>query len=102
MAEGLTVWDEQGRILLDANTLLGRILGSFNTGLVNGSISNPKLLEGTPFYYATIGDYTTGLLCVVPQIVISGSNISWTFTDYTDGSRWGISRSASTIIYGIT
>lgn len=101
MAEGLTVWDDQGRILIDAGTLFGRILGSFNTGVVNGSVSNPKLLEGTPFYYATIG-YNTGFLCVVPQIVISGSNISWTFTDYTDGSKWGIERSASTVIYGIT
>lgn len=101
MPQGLQILDSNGVVMLDADTLLGRVLGILNTGLVDGSLSVPAFLEGTPFYYAIIGDFATGLVCVVPEIVIHGGFISWKFVDYTDGGRWGILRSASTIVYGI-
>lgn len=87
MAEGLQVWDEQGRLILDATDRLGRVVGSVLTGGASGSLVSSGMDYGQPWYALILEPgqsegYTSsnGVVTVRkrPTITISGRNISWT------------------------
>ncbi len=98
MAQGLQAWDASGKLTLDTNDPLAKILGTFYTGSSSGSISAPGLSRGRPFYFATAapseGGDASGFF--VPKVTLNGPGevISWQFTA-------GLQQSPAYITYGV-
>lgn len=99
MGVGLEIFDDAGGVVLDASTLVGRVLGTFDTGTVNGSFQNAALTGGLPFYFANLN--ATALMQCIPEITISGTTVSWVFRDYAI-SGGNAPRVSSTVVYGYT
>ena len=80
MPQGMQVWDASGNLIMDTNTPSGVILGvhSFSGGAAGtgGSVVIPELALGNPFHVLR------GSWFVDPEITISGTTISWTFSSY--------------------
>lgn len=91
MAYGLVVRDAAGNVILDTSTRLTRILGTFNTGTSNGSITDGNLAQGTPFWFISDG-YGSGD-GFTADISVSGTTISWTIT--------GTPKIACQFVYGV-
>ena len=91
MAYGLIVRDGAGNIQIDTGTRLTRILGTFNTGVTNGSITDSNLSQGTPFWFIVDG-YGSGD-GYTADISASGTTISWTIT--------GSPKIACNVVYGV-
>jgi hypothetical protein len=88
MPQGIQVWDDAGNLILDTSTRAGGFLGSITVASgapYSGSITEPLLAEGTPFYFlqSSDGDYQ-------PTVTISGTTLTWqknaTYNPYWSGS----------------
>lgn len=80
MPQGLQCWDSNGNMTLDVTDRLTRLLGTAETGVSNGSISDENLSAGTPwFVLRDTSDYEmlTEATC---SVTISGNTISWVFS----------------------
>ncbi len=92
MPQGLQVWDDQGRLLVDLGDWLGRLAGSaavtINTA---GSITNVLLQSGTPFFVwiPATEEAVTGAT-KMPSVTFSGSTMSWSSVPVS-----------GTLIYGV-
>jgi hypothetical protein len=92
MPEGLQVWDDQGRLLVDLGDWLGRLAGSaavtINTA---GSTSNALLNTGTPFFIwiPATEEAVTGAT-TIPAVTFSGSTMSWTSTPASGSLIYGV------------
>jgi hypothetical protein len=92
MPQGLQVWDDQGRLLVDLGDWLGRLAGSaavtINTA---GSITNVLLQSGTPFFVwvPATEEAVTGAT-TMPSVTFSGSTMSWSSVPVS-----------GTLIYGV-
>lgn len=54
MPQGLQIWDDTGKLIVDTSTNIGKILGSTTiTAGVSGHVANSKFALGTPFWSAT-------------------------------------------------
>ncbi len=92
MPAGFQCWDENGTLLYDTTTNMGRILGTISTGGVNGSLSVPAFSQGTPFAFPVLVLSDAASVDVFqPLVTISGTTLSWT---YPRGSG------QATIVYG--
>lgn len=100
MESGLTIYDEDGVVRLDAQTLVGRVLGSFSTGTANGSVTNALMLEGTPYYFCFANNAPTGLVHCLPDVSISGATLSWVFRDFNVAGN-AAARVPLSVIYGV-
>ena len=84
MPQGLQVWNEFGTLILDTNDPTGVILGVhlFNGGAsgTGGNITVPGLSLGRPF------TVLRGTWFTDPLITISGTVISWQFTQFVPSS----------------
>lgn len=100
MESGLTIYDEDGVVRLDAQTLVGRVLGNFSTGTANGSVTNPLMLQGTPYFFGFATNAPTGLVHCLPDVSISGSTISWVFRDFSV-VRNAAARVPLSVVYGV-
>lgn len=84
MPQGLQVWNASGQLIVDTNSPSGVIIGvhTFNGAAAGagGSISVPQLALGTPFWVLR------GSWFVDPSISVSGTTISWTFTQFVPSS----------------
>lgn len=92
MPQGLQVWDDQGRLLVDLGDWLGRLAGSVSVGVSTaGSVTNALLTTGTPFFIwiPSSAEPPKGEQNV-PIVTFSGATMSWS----------GIADSGS-IIYGV-
>jgi hypothetical protein len=92
MPQGLQVWDDQGRLLVDLGDHLGRLAGSAAvTANTAGSTTNALLQSGTPFFIwiPTTEEAVTGAT-TMPNVTFSGSTMSWS-SCYASG----------TLIYGV-
>ncbi|EKE79731.1 hypothetical protein [Idiomarina xiamenensis] len=49
MPEGLQVWDESGRLIVDTTTLVGKLLGTTFSEQLSGYLDDERFLRGTPF-----------------------------------------------------
>lgn len=79
MAEaGLYIWAANGDLRLGPTTSNVSILGAFNTGKTNGSITNPVLASGRGVIIAALPLGATWSP-VPPALTISGTTVSWTF-----------------------
>lgn len=76
MPVGFEAWDEFGNLIVGVNDRITRILGVFQTTTSpsSGSIVDPRLLEGVPFYQMINFGWTR----FYPSVTISGDTISWT------------------------
>ncbi len=88
MPAGMQIWDEQGRLMVDTNTRLSQVLGSFSIGDNSpaGSLVDGNLANGTPFVAVISheGPKTDGSngLRLLPQAWVSGpTTISWSAGD---------------------
>jgi len=77
MGQGLQIWDGSGNLVLDTAHRLTRILGMFDTGTSDGSVSFPGLATGTGFYVKLTPDLGNA----PPVVTISGTTVSWTFNN---------------------
>lgn len=91
--QGLQCFDANGNLILDITDRLTRVLGEFDTGLVNGSLNDDGLRTGTPWYNIY---YTDSIYKIVPVVIWIGDNeLIWTFT------RTDITITNLHIIYGV-
>jgi|LakMenEpi03Aug12_release.lakeMendotaPanAssembly.Ray.scaffolds.fasta_scaffold421693_2 hypothetical protein len=92
MPQGLQIWDDQGRLLVDLGDWLGRLAGSaavtINTA---GSTTNSLLQSGTPFFVwvPSTEEAVTGPT-TMPSVTFSGSTMSWSSVPVS-----------GTLIYGV-
>jgi hypothetical protein len=78
MEPGLYVWAEDGTTLLfGPGTSNVTALGFIDTGKSNGSITHPLFARGRPVVLSA--NPIEGTSWTIPDIVISGNTISWTF-----------------------
>lgn len=92
MPFGLQTFDSEGDLMVDTNDRLGRLLG-YLTGQANeGTITDDKLLEGTP-WAVFILENTYGGASFLVEPVFDGNTMSWSRTDFPD---WTF-----TILYGV-
>jgi hypothetical protein len=92
MPQGLQVWDDQGRLLVDLGDWLGRLAGSTPVTLnTAGSITNVLLQSGTPFFVwvPSTEEAVTGAT-TMPSVTFSGSTMSWSSVPVS-----------GTLIYGV-
>lgn len=91
MPQGLQIWDDSGVLKLDVTDRLTRVLGEFDTGTVNGSISDTNLSQGSPWYISPVPLGFVNEASFTVSFTLS--SISWSF-----GSGTGINRK---ITYGV-
>lgn len=102
MPAGLEVYDDNGVRTFSTNDRVGRVLGSVYTGTSNGAISHGELTNGQAFCTVlpigatpNLGDLALGC----PDVLISGSTISWTFAGWVDqGNAY---RTNCLLVYGV-
>ena len=79
MPQGLQIFNAGGDLILDVTDRLTRVLGEFETGTSSGSVSNPNLSSGTPWFtMRDLGKYEM-LSEASCSVSINSSSISWTF-----------------------
>ena len=92
MPQGLQVWDDQGRLLVDLGDWLGRLAGSAAVAAnTAGSTTNILLQSGTPFFVwiPSTEEAVTGPT-TMPSVTFSGSTMSWSSVPVS-----------GTLIYGV-
>jgi hypothetical protein len=92
MPQGLQVFDDQGRVLVDLGDWLGRLAGSVSVATnTAGSVTNALLTTGTPFFVwiPSSPDSAKGEQNV-PSVTFSGTTMSW-----------GAIADSGTLIYGV-
>lgn len=82
MAFGLMIKNAAAGLQVQYIDTLPRILGEFDTGLSDGSISAPGLAGGTPFFFIIGGD-GLGSYQNMPVIVQGTNAFSWYFVSAT-------------------
>lgn len=85
MPVGLQLWDEDGNLILDATTRLGRVYETFSSGTANGTRTFSALLDGgEPFFFVedNSADLPLAQLYAYPNVSINGGVVSWSFVDY--------------------
>lgn len=95
---GLQIFDENGNTILDITDHLTRVLGEFETGAVNGSITDVAIQEGTFWYIQISLNYNTtpGNFSVEAPFIldVDGAKISWVYEN-------GDYRINKYILYGV-
>lgn len=79
MPQGLQIFDSNGNMTLDVTDRLTRILGEFQTGTVDGSITDSALSYGMP-WIINVDEFQDWVTTAVPITFSFGINtISWHF-----------------------
>jgi hypothetical protein len=78
---GLQVFDQSGNLIVNVQDRLAKIIGSARV-TANGSVTDPNLLQGTPFYaFQQEGIFGfISMNCLRPNFSVSASTISWTYS----------------------
>lgn len=102
MPQGLQCFNSSGTMILDVTDRLTKMLGSFTTGTVAGSLTDANIANGVFWYvmnpYVAGGNYN--FLEKQWLITCSGTTISWTpMNDPDGGSR--LSALNAFVHYGI-
>lgn len=97
MPAGFQAWDEQGRLIVDLTTRLGRLIGIFGiSATASGTVNVPSGM-GELFVICTgagVSDQSAGY---TPLINVASNGLSFTYApnpNYPGGAR------AATVIYG--
>lgn len=102
MAQGLQVFDANGKVVVNMQTRISKILGKvtidWRSG-ASGSLTDARLLDGTMWYAVTqivdLGDYAT------LEVRANGSTLSWTQKFNSVGGQSLDTPSSIAFIYGI-
>lgn len=79
MEPGLWIYAEDGTtVLFGPGTSNVTVLGTVTTGKTNGSVSHPLFARGRPVVVSVLP--AEGTSWTIPDVVISGNSISWSFT----------------------
>jgi len=92
MAAGLVLWDGSGNVVLDTAHRLTRVLGAFESGISDGSLTSEGFAQGTPWHVRLTPD----LGLTPPKITVTGNTLSWTF-----GNVAAEFRRSAFIMYGV-
>jgi hypothetical protein len=97
---GLQVFDQSGNLMVNIQDRLAKIIGSARV-TANGSVTDPNLLQGTPFYaFQQEGIWGFVTMNVLrPNFSVSGSTISWTYSASSGQNPYTIK---GNLFYGIT
>jgi hypothetical protein len=78
MEPALWIWAADGTtVLFGPGTSNVTALGIVSTGKSNGSVSHPLFARGRPVIISALPE--SGTSYTIPDIVISGNTISWSF-----------------------
>lgn len=87
MAQGLQCWDANGNLTLDLTDRLTRVLGQFETGTTDGSITNEDLATGEPWFFCMSDNLVSSNYEKDPlTVTVNNTTISWAF-DYIGADR---------------
>jgi hypothetical protein len=87
MAAGLQIFDASGAVVVDLSDRPGRILGAASATTSsatygnNGSVTDARLANGTPFYIITPFFGFFGDDFGYPIVTFSGTTMSWNYVD---------------------
>lgn len=100
MPAGIQVFDQSGNLVVNIQDRLAKIIGSARV-TANGSVTDPNLLQGTPFYaFQQEGIWGFVTMNVLrPNFSVSGSTISWTYSASSGQNPYTIK---GNLFYGIT
>lgn len=101
MPQGLQVFDENGKIVLDLTTRLCKYLGEAETGFADGSLIHEGLSEGDFWIFDLerefdLKNHNVSQGIQIPTFTRSGNQLSWHFNG--NGSEMRVNRH---FIYGI-
>jgi hypothetical protein len=74
---GLWLFDALDREVFNPFTANVTALGFLSTGKSNGSFTHPRFATGRPVVLSALAE--EGTTFVIPDILINGNTISWTF-----------------------
>lgn len=90
MTMGLQVWDEQGRLMIDVSTVMGRLIGVIDANTASGSAYVPGLDQGTPFAIPMLAQGSNAAAQfgtnTFPNCTFNGNTVSWTRMVYPFGT----------------
>ncbi|MCW5185072.1 hypothetical protein [Burkholderia cenocepacia] len=101
MATGLQIFDGAGRLILDAKSRAGRVVGIARAGGGDGSVA-ADLSSGEPFW-AFMPDqlfYRVSGAEPSPIVAINGGGVSWRYSGNTSGSN-AYTPVPGWIVYGV-
>lgn len=92
MANGLQVFNENGRITLDLTSRTTRYLGKGNTGATNGQLTDNNIGDNDEVWVSVIApsektNYSKGF--ATPKFTIKNKTISWQVNAYVMGGTLG-------------
>lgn len=97
---GLQTFDENGKLLVDLTGNYPKQLGVIETGEVNGFHDDPRLAEGEPWVYLHPLKFNPNRTYpLYPQVLVSGTRISWEFNRFSTLSGLGRPVGAQ-LVYG--
>ena len=99
----LTIYDDQGRTLIDGSTKVFKFLGRVTIGGTNtpqsGYVDEPRLSSGKPYAFIWPADGSFMPRGGDPVVDINSYRLSWTFPQADGSVSWA--RPVVTIVYGI-
>ncbi|WP_260439204.1 hypothetical protein [Burkholderia sp. Bp9099] len=101
MAAGLQIFDGAGRLVLDAKSRAGRVVGIVHTGGIDGSAA-ANMSGGEPFW-AFMPDqifYRVSGAEPSPVVSINAGGVSWAYSGNASGSNAYI-RVPGWIVFGV-
>ena len=99
MAQGLQVFDANGKVVVNMQTRISKVLGEVTTNRQDGSLTDARLLDGTMWYAITELDYGGDYSAL--EVKANGSTLSWTQKYPTSGSQVLYTDNGFTFVYGI-
>jgi hypothetical protein len=97
---GVQVWAPDGTILIDTNTSVALILGTFAIGGTgspqSGSVTDARLANGRPYAFMLLGGIP-GANNQEAEVTVSGTTVTWR---YPNADPTFANRPAVTIMYG--
>lgn len=101
MTMGLQVWDEQGRLMINQSTVMGRVIGMIDASAARGSAYVPGLDQGAPFAIPILQQGSNGFVQfgtnTYPDCTFTGNTVSWTRQAYP----LGVPLAACKLILGV-
>lgn len=73
------IYDKNGNLTADSFSRLAKILGSINTGTVNGAFFDKNLINNHCWYFVTPN--ATAFFNCSPEVSVLNGVISWTFKE---------------------
>ena len=96
--QGLQCFNENGVLILDYTESITRYFNTIITGTSPGSVTDSKLLQGTPWYYlmpVVASDIASTLEINPIYVTINGSTISWNWLNL------GYQSFSKKLVYGV-